>query len=56
MDNLIFLPNKYERYTAALRNYIHRIQLTKGITDELILKFRKIHHNYGLYNHTGYAL
>ena len=40
---MIFLPNKYERYTAALRNYIQRLALTKGITDELILKFRKIY-------------
>lgn len=40
---MIFLPNKYERYAAALRNYIQNSISKKGLSDEKRLKFRKIY-------------
>ena len=39
---MIFLPNKFERYTAALRNYIHFAVLRNGLNDKKINMLRKI--------------
>jgi len=40
---LIILPNKYERYTAALRNSVQSSILKKGITLKHLKRLRKIY-------------
>ena len=38
----MFLPNKSERYTASLRNFIHNSTLKNGITKNKLLILKKI--------------
>jgi len=40
---LIFLPNKFERYTAALRNTMQKRILKQGITTKNLMLLQKIH-------------
>lgn len=39
---MIFLPNKFERYTASLRNFIHKSALEKEISTKQITILKKI--------------
>lgn len=43
MDNLIFLPNKFEREVSILRNTIHNLILKNGITPRYIYMLSKIY-------------
>ncbi len=40
---MIFLPNKYERYAAALRNHLQNLYIKDGKSEELMLKLQKIY-------------
>lgn len=40
---MIFLPNKFERYTSALRNYIHLSAIKQGITQRHLRLLSKIY-------------
>ncbi len=40
---MIFLPNKYERYTSSLRNYIQKLYNINGSSQKLLLNFKKIY-------------
>lgn len=40
---MIFLPNKYERYIAALRNYLHNLNNKKNNDKNIALRFKKIY-------------
>ncbi|MBQ6825483.1 MAG: hypothetical protein IJP34_02345 [Clostridia bacterium] len=39
---MIFLPNKFERYTASIRSFIHKSALKNGISRKQILILKKI--------------
>ena len=38
----MFLPNKYERFTAALRNYLQNTMLAKGLDKKHLSRLKKI--------------
>ena len=40
---MIFLPNKFERYTAAFRNLLHSKALQNGISPKITNKLKKIY-------------
>lgn len=47
---MIFLPNNFERYTAALRNYIHISSLKHGILPKHIKSMKKIYETEALFS------
>lgn len=40
---MIYLPNKFERYTASLRNYLQKQSLKYGVTPKILENMRKIY-------------
>ena len=40
---MIFLPNKYERYIAALRNHLQKLYFKTGNNKSLISKLKKVY-------------
>ncbi len=48
---MIFLPNIFERYTAALRNFIHFSAMKKGVNRHHMRLLKKIYQAEALYNY-----
>ncbi len=47
---MIFLPNNFQRYTAALRNFIHFSAIKKGVSRRHMCLLKKIYKVEALYN------